>query len=261
MERAVSIPKLNPHYIGNTGVTLTEGKIQLSIGVQVVDNACATCTPNSINAEGVFDLRLERTVPITKKNVVTWQHTCGAARIPLVQEKKIQFAIAVEVCRGRDGFGGTDGLSHNWRLECAVTVAKENRNSAVVAIADREVGVTVAVEVVCYKGVWAGTDGIGDRRLECAVTITQKNRDTLFTFLRHDGVPWNNNNAEHAIKAFATLREVIKGVTSESGLRNYLVLLSICETCNYQGLDFLDFLRSGETDIGAFADSRQKRRF
>jgi hypothetical protein len=71
----------------------------------------------------------------------------------------------------------------------------------------------------------------------------EKNRDTLFTFLKHDGVPWNNNNAEHAVKAFATLRQVIKGVTSESGLRNYLVLLSICETCNYQGLDFLDFLR------------------
>jgi hypothetical protein len=60
-------------------------------------------------------------------------------------------------------------------------------------------------------------------------------------FLKHDGVPWNNNNAEHAVKAFATLRRVIKGVTSEPGLRNYLVLLSICETCNYQGLDFLDF--------------------
>jgi len=89
----------------------------------------------------------------------------------------------------------------------------------------------------------------------------EKNRHTLFTFLSHDGVPWNNNNAEHAIKAFATLRQVIKGVTSESGLRNYLVLLSICETCNYQGLDFLDFLRSGETDIADFADSRQKRRF
>ncbi len=89
----------------------------------------------------------------------------------------------------------------------------------------------------------------------------EKNRDTLFTFLKHDGVPWNNNNAEHAVKAFATLRQVIKGVTSESGLRNYLVLLSICETCNYQGLDFLDFLRSGETDIADFADSRQKRRF
>lgn len=44
----------------------------------------------------------------------------------------------------------------------------------------------------------------------------EKNRDTLFTFLSHDGVPWNDNNAEHAIKAFAALRQVIKGVTSES---------------------------------------------
>ena len=73
------------------------------------------------------------------------------------------------------------------------------------------------------------------------------------------GVPWNNDNAEHAVKAFATLRRVIKGLTSESGLRNYLVLLSICETCEYQGLEFLDFLRSGETDIAAFVDSRQKK--
>ena len=28
----------------------------------------------------------------------------------------------------------------------------------------------------------------------------EKNRNTLFTFLKHDGVPWNNNNAEHALK-------------------------------------------------------------
>jgi hypothetical protein len=54
---------------------------------------------------------------------------------------------------------------------------------------------------------------------------------------------------------------VIKGVTSEAGLRDYLVLLSLCETCDYQGLDFLDFLRSGQTDIPVFADSRQKKIF
>jgi len=29
----------------------------------------------------------------------------------------------------------------------------------------------------------------------------QKNRNTMFTFLDFDDVPWNNNNAEHAIKA------------------------------------------------------------
>jgi predicted RecB family nuclease len=84
----------------------------------------------------------------------------------------------------------------------------------------------------------------------------EKNRDKLFTFLEYDGVPWNNNNAEHAVKPFAALRHVIGGVTTEKGLREYLVLLSICETCKYIGVDFLEFLRSGEKDIHAFADSR-----
>ncbi len=27
-------------------------------------------------------------------------------------------------------------------------------------------------------------------------------RGKLFTFIEHDGVPWNNNNAENAIKQF-----------------------------------------------------------
>ncbi|MEA2712424.1 MAG: hypothetical protein QOK27_385, partial [Gemmatimonadales bacterium] len=38
-----------------------------------------------------------------------------------------------------------------------------------------------------------------------------KNKGKLFTFLDHDGVPWNNNNAEHAIKAFAYYRTVFDG--------------------------------------------------
>ena len=83
----------------------------------------------------------------------------------------------------------------------------------------------------------------------------EKNRDKLFTFLVHDGVPWNNNNAEHAVKAFAMLRQVIQGVTSEKGIREYLVLLSISQTCKYKEVDFLDFLRSGEKDIEAFVNS------
>jgi hypothetical protein len=74
----------------------------------------------------------------------------------------------------------------------------------------------------------------------------EKNRDKLFTFLSHDGVPWNNNNAEHAIKAFARLRDVISGTSTEKGIKEYLTLLSICQTCRYSRIDFLDFLRSGE---------------
>ena len=88
----------------------------------------------------------------------------------------------------------------------------------------------------------------------------EKNREKLFTFLAHDGVPWNNNNAEHAVKAFVMLRHVIDGVTSEQGLRDYLVMLSICETCKYKKVDFLDFLLSGQKDIAAFVNSKHRSR-
>lgn len=88
----------------------------------------------------------------------------------------------------------------------------------------------------------------------------EKNKGSLFTFLDHDGVPWNNNNAEHAIKAFARLRDVVQGSWTASAVQEYLVLLSVCQTCKYMGVDFLDFLRSGEKDIHAFAESRRRRR-
>jgi len=88
----------------------------------------------------------------------------------------------------------------------------------------------------------------------------QKNRDTLFTFLDHDGVPWNNNTAEHAIKTLAILRRAIGGTSTQGGTDDYLILLSIYETCRNIGVGFLDFLRSGEKDIHAFAESRRGRR-
>jgi hypothetical protein len=91
------------------------------------------------------------------------------------------------------------------------------------------------------------------------VTRLQKNRNKMFAFLDFDGVPWNNNNAEHAVKAFATLRQVIDGPTSENGLLEYLILLSLCETCKYKRVAFLDFLRSGSENIDEFAVSQRRR--
>ena len=44
-------------------------------------------------------------------------------------------------------------------------------------------------------------------------------QDKLFTFLQHDGVPLNNNNAEHAVKRFAYYREIADGYFSETGLQ------------------------------------------
>lgn len=84
----------------------------------------------------------------------------------------------------------------------------------------------------------------------------EKNRARLFTFLDYDSVPWNNNNAEHAIKAIAFLRRNVSGVTSEKGIGDYLILLSVCETCKVKGVSFLEFLRAGEKDIDAFVSRK-----
>lgn len=83
-------------------------------------------------------------------------------------------------------------------------------------------------------------------------------RPKLFTFLDHDGVPWNNNNAENAVKRWVTRRKAMGGTAAlnEKGLRDFLVLLSIYQTLRYRGLNFWQFLRSGETDIDEFTCRR-----
>jgi predicted RecB family nuclease len=82
----------------------------------------------------------------------------------------------------------------------------------------------------------------------------QKYRDKLFVFLDHDGVPWNNNNAENAIKMFASRRRILGATSTEKGLREYLVFLSIYQTCKRKNLSFLQFLLSGDLDLDAFAN-------
>jgi hypothetical protein len=86
-----------------------------------------------------------------------------------------------------------------------------------------------------------------------------KYQDKLFAFLDHDGVPWHNNNAEHAIKHFAKYRMVTNGRVTANGLQPYLVLLSIYQTCVYKKVNFLRFLLSGEIDVDAFAQTKRTR--
>ena len=82
----------------------------------------------------------------------------------------------------------------------------------------------------------------------------KRNQDRLFTFLKYDGVPWNNNNAEHAVKVFAYYRVIANGKMTEIGLTNYLLLLSIYQTCQYKGISFLKFLLSGEVDLDKYSE-------
>ena len=85
-------------------------------------------------------------------------------------------------------------------------------------------------------------------------------QNKLFTFIRYDSVPWNNNNAENAIKQFAYYREDRTGAMKEAGLNDYLILLSIFQTCRYRGINFLKFLLSRERNIDSFSTTKRPRR-
>jgi hypothetical protein len=50
----------------------------------------------------------------------------------------------------------------------------------------------------------------------------RNNQTKLFTFLDYDDVPWNNNNAEHAVKGFVAHRKMIDGFFEEEGLKKHL---------------------------------------
>jgi hypothetical protein len=63
-----------------------------------------------------------------------------------------------------------------------------------------------------------------------------KNEGKLFVFLDHDSVPWNNNPAEHAVKGYAYHRELYDGMMKMEGLSDYIVLLSVYQTCKYRGV-------------------------
>jgi hypothetical protein len=68
-------------------------------------------------------------------------------------------------------------------------------------------------------------------------------------FLDYDGVPWNNNNAEHAIKRFAKYRRNTDGRFTERSLEEYLVLASVFETCEFNNANVLRFLLSKEVTL------------
>jgi hypothetical protein len=87
-----------------------------------------------------------------------------------------------------------------------------------------------------------------------------KYHDKLFEFLDHDGVAWNNNFAEHAIKHFAKYRVRIDGDMNERGIESYLTLLSVYQTCKNKGVGLLRFFVSGERDIEAFRSGGRKKR-
>ena len=98
-------------------------------------------------------------------------------------------------------------------------------------------------------------------RSEAAATYRkrfERYRDSLFTFLNEDGIPWENNMAERAIRQLAVQRK-ISGSFFKRSAGHYLLLLAISQTCRFQGKSFLRFLLSKETDVDSFRRTRPLR--
>jgi hypothetical protein len=114
------------------------------------------------------------------------------------------------------------------------------------------------------RAVVAFFDVLADRNYESDASKALqerllRNRERLFTFLQHDGVSWNNNLAENAIKRISYYREDVRRSVGEAGLTEHLVLLSIYQTCRVRDISFLKFLLSRERHIGAFAAGKGRR--
>jgi len=84
-------------------------------------------------------------------------------------------------------------------------------------------------------------------------------KESLFTFLTEDRIPWHNNTAERAIRTFAIQRDTSGSPLQDSTTHAYLALLSIRQTCRFQGKSFFKFLFSGETDLDTFEVRKRKR--
>jgi hypothetical protein len=83
-------------------------------------------------------------------------------------------------------------------------------------------------------------------------------RESLFLFLSEDGIPWNNNAAERALRELVIQRG-ISGQFYEKGATDYLRLLGIAQSCRFQEKSFLRFLLSEGKNVDAFKDHKRRR--
>ncbi len=69
----------------------------------------------------------------------------------------------------------------------------------------------------------------------------RRERGMLFTFLEEDGVEWNNNAAERALRSSVVIRKITYGNQSDEGAAAHAVLMSLRETCNLRKENFFDY--------------------
>ena len=77
----------------------------------------------------------------------------------------------------------------------------------------------------------------------------RRRKDTLFTFLKHPGVPWHNNDAENAIRQGVLHRKISGGRRTWKGAGSLQCILSVYRTSLKKGINFTELvLRSLVSD-------------
>jgi transposase len=69
-------------------------------------------------------------------------------------------------------------------------------------------------------------------------------KKSLFTFLRHHGVPPTNNHAEQSLRHMVIFRKLSFGTRSQTGLKTHSILPSLVQTARRQGVSPINFFQT-----------------
>jgi transposase len=74
--------------------------------------------------------------------------------------------------------------------------------------------------------------------------LTSPEKKSLFTFLRHPGVPPTNNHAEQSLRHMVIFRKLSFGTRSPSGIMTHSILPSFVQTARRQGVSPITFFQT-----------------
>jgi hypothetical protein len=99
-------------------------------------------------------------------------------------------------------------------------------------------------------------EGVIEGDLEKLLKRCNKYEKMLFTYLKYEGMPPDNNKAERELRPFVVQRKRSGGFKSPEVMRHYVIYLSLYMTCKLNGKNFdelLDLTFSGKQfDLGSF---------
>ena len=85
-------------------------------------------------------------------------------------------------------------------------------------------------------------EGVENEDLRRILNRCEKYQDSLFTYLGHEGMPPDNNEAERGLRHFAVQRRISGGFKSPPLMKHYVIYLSLYMTCKANLKDFEELL-------------------